>query len=156
MGVKCRHALREPGCVDCTGYDHEHVLALRLDLIGACRHALKEPRCQDCKGLDCGGPESTLVLLRRTSIRQEIIRAASEDVKEAIKTWRKQWRSMAFVLCHWCKQTFAPDDCHADHVIPLSRGGPHSLSNLVIACATCNVRKSARMPDVWAEMIAAT
>jgi 5-methylcytosine-specific restriction endonuclease McrA len=32
-----------------------------------------------------------------------------------------------------------------DHVVPRSRGGPGSLSNLVPACGPCNVAKGDRM-----------
>lgn len=34
-----------------------------------------------------------------------------------------------------------------DHVIPLSRGGNNSLSNIVPACLSCNTRKGARTPE---------
>ena len=30
---------------------------------------------------------------------------------------------------------------HADHVVPVSEGGRHHISNLVIACASCNASK---------------
>lgn len=40
---------------------------------------------------------------------------------------------------------------HVDHFIPLARGGAHVLSNLVPACAACNISKGAKLPDVeWA------
>lgn len=150
MTKDCKHAIRVPECRHCKDLGYEQITALRLDLIGPCRHALKEPGCESCKGL-----ESDIVSLpRRVSIREKIIRAAPEEVKEAIKIWRKQWRAAGSVICHWCRQIFSPDECHADHVIPLSRSGRHDLSNLVIACAECNFRKNARMPEVWAEMIA--
>ena len=31
---------------------------------------------------------------------------------------------------------------HADHRVPLARGGPNSIENILPACATCNLRKS--------------
>lgn len=34
-----------------------------------------------------------------------------------------------------------------DHVIPRSRGGKHTWDNVVIACETCNGRKSNRTPS---------
>lgn len=35
---------------------------------------------------------------------------------------------------------------HMDHVVPLSKGGPHSLDNVVPACAPCNRRKHVWVP----------
>jgi len=32
-----------------------------------------------------------------------------------------------------------------DHVIPLSKGGPHTASNIVPACRSCNCRKGAKI-----------
>lgn len=149
MGAECRHALLEPGCVNCRGLDPSAPPARRF-CGGNFRHAIRESWCPDCKGAEGH------IHIARISIREQAIRAASEEERAAIKKWRQGWRSLREVLCHWCKQAFAPDACHADHVIPLSRGGAHGLSNLVIACAACNVKKHARMPEVWAEMIAAT
>jgi 5-methylcytosine-specific restriction endonuclease McrA len=39
---------------------------------------------------------------------------------------------------------------HLDHVVPLSRGGAHSLDNLVPSCAHCNLTKSKKIyPTEW-------
>jgi len=34
---------------------------------------------------------------------------------------------------------------HMDHIIPLSRGGPHSLANVVPACKSCNEKKGVQI-----------
>lgn len=34
-----------------------------------------------------------------------------------------------------------------DHVVPLSRGGPHTVANLVPACLRCNRSKCARLTE---------
>lgn len=39
-----------------------------------------------------------------------------------------------------------------DHVIPLSRGGRHSIGNLVSACITCNTSKHAKYISEWKVM----
>jgi len=36
-----------------------------------------------------------------------------------------------------------------DHVIPVSRGGSHSLGNLVSCCQSCNASKGARFLTEW-------
>ena len=46
--------------------------------------------------------------------------------------------------CQYCGQS-APDVVlHIDHRTPLARGGGDEVDNLVTACATCNLGKSAR------------
>jgi 5-methylcytosine-specific restriction endonuclease McrA len=35
---------------------------------------------------------------------------------------------------------------HADHYVPLSKGGHNDISNIVPACKTCNLRKGVRLP----------
>lgn len=48
--------------------------------------------------------------------------------------------------CVYCRGPYE----HLDHVMPLSRGGAHALSNLVPACKSCNLRKHNKLPHVWA------
>lgn len=65
----------------------------------------------------------------------------------------KAWLDQASKVCHWCGC-----DCsgrfHVDHIIPLSKGGPHELDNLAISCPPCNLRKNAKMPEQFlAEMV---
>jgi 5-methylcytosine-specific restriction endonuclease McrA len=49
-------------------------------------------------------------------------------------------------LCAYCKER--PWE-HRDHVVPLSRGGRHTIGNLLPACAPCNQSKSARLLMEW-------
>lgn len=82
-----------------------------------------------------------------------------KDIKRSYKSRRRsvenagdstrtilQWRLLQIKICKWCGV-----DCakvyHVDHVVPLSKGGTHTLDNLCIACPTCNLRKNAMMPD---------
>ena len=43
--------------------------------------------------------------------------------------------------CHYCKKYVRPGKRTADHRIPLIKGGPHSMKNLVMACHSCNSAK---------------
>lgn len=50
--------------------------------------------------------------------------------------------------CYYCRNAVG-DQYHVDHVIPVTRGGTHDPSNLVIACPSCNRHKNDRMPHEW-------
>lgn len=52
--------------------------------------------------------------------------------------------------CYYCGVKVGKN-YHADHVIPLSRGGYNDISNIVIACARCNRRKHNKLPHEWPE-----
>ena len=41
--------------------------------------------------------------------------------------------------CAYCR---ASSKLHADHRVPLSRGGSNAIGNILPACASCNLRKS--------------
>lgn len=49
--------------------------------------------------------------------------------------------------CVYCGVDGVP--LELDHVIPKSRGGDHSLENLVSACKSCNSSKGAKTPEEW-------
>jgi hypothetical protein len=50
--------------------------------------------------------------------------------------------------CAYCGQT--DTSFHFDHVVPFSRGGGTDASNLVLACAPCNLSKGAKTLEEWA------
>ena len=47
--------------------------------------------------------------------------------------------------CVYCEARIA-DGYHADHIMPLARGGSNDKSNIQLLCPTCNRRKSAKHP----------
>jgi Restriction endonuclease len=48
--------------------------------------------------------------------------------------------------CYLCLRVLALNEVTMDHVVPLSKGGPHTPENLRVACMSCNTRKGASMP----------
>lgn len=65
------------------------------------------------------------------------------------------WDENEFYECFWCGLNFDDNNpMHVDHVIPLSSGGAHAVSNLVPSCASCNTRKGSRDPWEWFWVIA--
>jgi len=94
-------------------------------------------------------PKGTAIRISINENRRAIKNAATiGDLKE-IQNWIAEWKAHQSVYCHWCKDNFNPYQCHVDHVTPLSKGGKHCLTNLVISCAKCNLSKGSKMPDVW-------
>lgn len=48
--------------------------------------------------------------------------------------------------CYYCKRVFTSTRPPTiDHVIPLNKGGAHDISNIVLACKSCNSSKSDRL-----------
>jgi 5-methylcytosine-specific restriction endonuclease McrA len=49
--------------------------------------------------------------------------------------------------CQYCGEKISPKNLTLDHVIPVSKAGPKSWTNVVAACRTCNQRKADRTPE---------
>jgi 5-methylcytosine-specific restriction endonuclease McrA len=53
-------------------------------------------------------------------------------------------------VCYLCENKVNFEEMHAEHVIPLARGGNHSYDNVKTACADCNLRKGMKTPEEFA------
>ncbi|MBV7542254.1 HNH endonuclease [Acidovorax sp. sic0104] len=49
--------------------------------------------------------------------------------------------------CAYCGGVFSEEILQCEHIVPQSRGGATSWTNLVAACAACNGYKAARLPE---------
>ena len=61
----------------------------------------------------------------------------------------KQWEAIKLVYHHRC--AYCGKKCcklQQEHVVPLSKGGPTTMSNIVPACPSCNYAKQTEMPNV--------
>jgi len=50
-------------------------------------------------------------------------------------------------ICAYCGGLFAESDLTVEHIIPVSRGGKQTWTNIVTACRSCNTRKGNRTPE---------
>lgn len=50
-------------------------------------------------------------------------------------------------VCAYCSCEVAVP--HLDHVVPWTRGGLSTVSNLVVSCRSCNAAKKDRTPQEW-------
>jgi 5-methylcytosine-specific restriction endonuclease McrA len=51
----------------------------------------------------------------------------------------------------YCEYCGATENLTMDHIIPIARGGQHTLSNLTVACQKCNCSKGAKLLEEWEE-----
>jgi len=65
--------------------------------------------------------------------------------KKRVVTWVRELWTVQDGKCRWCGIAL-PADFHLDHVVPVSKGGPHSRNNVALACPPCNLRKRATIP----------
>jgi hypothetical protein len=80
--------------------------------------------------------------------RRRSLRAARLGAKENAFTG-EQWRDMKAHYGHRCvycgRKTVALTQ---DHILPLSKGGPHIAQNIVPACRSCNAKKGRNSPPI--------
>ncbi len=51
--------------------------------------------------------------------------------------------------CYYCSNPILKEKMTVDHYIPLSKGGLHDDSNIVLACNFCNCSKKDKMPEIF-------
>ena len=76
--------------------------------------------------------------------------AAQVGVRSKRRKWAKRLARRRGWRCHWCKclttkRRHRPTSATVDHLVPLSRGGTNSPSNVVVACLTCNLARGAQI-----------
>jgi len=80
------------------------------------------------------------------------LRIEKAKARELKKTqWWKNLRGRG--ACYYCKQRFPATILTMDHVIPISRGGKTTKSNVVACCKECNNKKKYLLPIEWAEYL---
>ena len=53
----------------------------------------------------------------------------------------KAWIDAQSPVCSYCAIELSSDQIQLDHVIPLSKGGSHTIDNFAISCRSCNCSK---------------
>lgn len=79
--------------------------------------------------------------------RRATIRLSPAPENKLITSFCEQVKVARSIRCRWCRKPVPKNQREIDHIIPLAKGGAHTLSNLCCACSKCNRRKSAKMPE---------
>lgn len=92
--------------------------------------------------------------VRLYSSKRRALELGNTPISELLT--EEQWQAKLTEYNHrcaycGCKLGYAKGDKHPtlDHVIPVSRGGKHSASNVVPSCLHCNCSKNAKTPEEW-------
>lgn len=80
------------------------------------------------------------------ALRKDALRRTRLETNGVFIVTRKEIRQMREQLCFYCKER---PGVTIDHVIPIARGGTHSIGNLVAACQKCNSSKCAKTITEW-------
>lgn len=83
-----------------------------------------------------------------TAKRRMLIKAATVNLKK-IEQWMTLVTAGTSAVCYWCQNQIPISMIHFDHIIALSKGGPHSVENLCVSCATCNLSKHDKAVSEW-------
>ncbi|MCK4792038.1 MAG: HNH endonuclease [Desulfobacteraceae bacterium] len=81
------------------------------------------------------------------STRRALILGVTIGNLAQIKEIYERARDDRKARCYLCGKPIPKGHRHVDHIIPLSKGGKHTASNLAIACESCNLSKYNKMPS---------
>jgi 5-methylcytosine-specific restriction endonuclease McrA len=77
---------------------------------------------------------------RATSRRRRARKKAAPVCDFTAAQWRALCKAVGY-RCAYCGKRFPFKQLTQDHITPLSKGGSHTLSNIIPACASCNSSK---------------
>jgi len=126
------YALAHPGAVQ--AYQRRYYLSHRADLIAAASEWARTHR-----------PEANAASNRRRArVRDNgVFAITARDWRRILQRHRQ--------ACAYCGRSGVP--LQQEHVIPIARGGRHSVGNLVPACQPCNGSKGSKLLVEWRYLV---
>ena len=94
-------------------------------------------------------PEKTKAHNKASWHRRRAMIAKATINLTAIKKFFLLVKSKESVRCYYCQNQTSTNDVHFDHIIPLSKGGPHAVENLCASCSKCNLQKQDKLIGAW-------
>ena len=82
--------------------------------------------------------------------RRALEKEATVGDIDAIDEVYRQAKEDEGIVCYLCGEIIEKGCGHVDHVFPLGKGGSHSVDNLRVVHAHCNLKKSSKIIDAGA------
>lgn len=90
-------------------------------------------------------PEKYAAYLKVHHVRRAARRRGADVSDKAVSGVIRRWRMQKNFVCFYCGKRFEIKKLEVDHVVPISKGGKHSVSNICKSCRPCNIRKRATL-----------
>ncbi len=109
--------------------------------------AHREERCENHKQFRKAHPEIVTGIDRAHKHKRKAQKRAAgghytpQQLREQMQRQKSK--------CYYCKAKL--ETWHVDHIVPLAKGGTNDISNIVLACPSCNLNKHARLLNEWPE-----
>jgi 5-methylcytosine-specific restriction endonuclease McrA len=87
--------------------------------------------------------------IRLRDLRRKALKKGARVNLAHMQEWMDSVKSKRTATCYWCDKTILSKDLHFDHIVPLSKGGEHSVENLCVSCEACNCAKQAKLVTAW-------
>lgn len=89
-------------------------------------------------------------LSRRASVVNRRARKRSAQGSHTPKELQEQLARQKH-RCYYCNAKLGEkrNSYHADHIVPLSKGGTNYIDNIVLTCPTCNLKKGDKLLHEW-------
>lgn len=91
------------------------------------------------------------VMLARKHRRDALLIGAADDGSVTVNVLEELWEKTE--RCLYCGRELTQWNKSVEHMVPLSKGGAHTLGNVIIVCRLCNETKRAMYFDEWLERI---
>lgn len=91
------------------------------------------------------------VMLARKHSRDARIQGVFEDGSVSVEALKELWTTTKW--CLYCGRELTNYNKSVEHMHPMSKGGSHTIGNVVIVCAACNEIKRQKYFDEWVEEI---
>lgn len=136
---------------------YQKAYAVRRFAAGTFKHGVEGYACGcRCETCSTARRERSADWYRRNTARAKDnasrngeVRRARQRNLPAFKVTDREWRRLCNRFDNRCAYCSERKSLQREHVVPISRGGQHSIGNLLPACKSCNLSKGTKFLSEW-------